>query len=877
MSQTTWNSKHRNAYAKFRESCYIFSFYAAFTTYYHFYHSEVSNYCHAHNFRDLSDTSITSLPTIGLGKTKELILKQTPSLKHFPSVLEFSKLEKAELYYPHHCCAFKNPEKQDPEAWRTKQAQERINRQCAHTTHAATTPAPLQFWKPMEDIAPLVMSTMKPVLDVLATMKSNFHPFNHRNKRSFSGFEDFAQNISEPDHLAEHQIGLFHGSTVSVDENITQNVLCGTIYVYNKDILCTPEPDAFNPCEDVMGYFWLRITVWFVLLAALLGNSLVLLVLITSRSKFTVPKFLMCNLAFADFFMGVYLLLLASIDVRTLGEYFNYAVQWQNEGGCQAAGFLSVFSSELSIFTLTIITLERWYAISHAIHLNKRLKLRQSLFLMFVGFLFASALAVLPLAGVSGYGNVSICLPMKADNAVDVGYIISLLVMNGFMFLAICLCYINMYWKVKSGSDCTARSNDATIAKRMALLVFTNFACWAPIAFFGLTASAGVPLIDITNSKILLVFFYPLNSCANPFLYAILTKQFRKDVFIFLGRYGICVDKANMYRGTHTTRSMSHSRGGKDMILHSIAHPNESLFSQLLDSNHSSKHSVNSTPKIHPKSSPHALDLVQSSFTEKNHLQRAADFANKDQNLTSDDSSPNEIKTQGALLKRDSKPYMRVRSVSDYMTLNKTGCGNGFRSAPRQQVSVETYVSSSTDTTCLSESSHGNMEDIWQIREDVDESDFHNDHEPDQCLQALLKNQQNAFNCVDCMPSDEIKISQKNCYIPCQDSDFDDDENVFKQLLLNEVRSAIQSKPLAVNNRSPAKVVFNSKYKFARSPSLSSLEETVEHNMIHFRRSSSSSYGKDLDALPNDMALKADKSKESGFHSSTSLRDDIYS
>ena len=104
-----------------------------------------------------------------------------------------------------------------------------------------------------------------------------------------------------------------------------------------------------------------------------------------------------------------------------------------------------------------------------------------------------------------------------------------------------------------------ARSNDATIAKRMAILVLTNFICWAPIAFFGLTASFGYPLIDITNSKVLLVFFYPFNSCANPFLYAILTKQFRKDVFILLGRYGFCTDRANRYKGTSVTRSYSYN------------------------------------------------------------------------------------------------------------------------------------------------------------------------------------------------------------------------------------------------------------------------------------------------------------------------------
>jgi leucine-rich repeat-containing G protein-coupled receptor 6 len=42
------------------------------------------------------------------------------------------------------------------------------------------------------------------------------------------------------------------------------------------------------------------------------------------------------------------------------------------------AGFLGVLSSELSVYTLTVITLERFYAISHAVHMNKRLSLRNA-------------------------------------------------------------------------------------------------------------------------------------------------------------------------------------------------------------------------------------------------------------------------------------------------------------------------------------------------------------------------------------------------------------------------------------------------------------------------------------------------------------------
>lgn len=96
------------------------------------------------------------------------------------------------------------------------------------------------------------------------------------------------------------------------------------------DVKCSPEPDDFNPCEDVMGNYLLRVCVWIVVILAVLGNLSVMVVLMSSRFKMTVTKFLMCNLAFADFCMGIYLLLIAAIDIRTIGDYFNYAIDWQH-------------------------------------------------------------------------------------------------------------------------------------------------------------------------------------------------------------------------------------------------------------------------------------------------------------------------------------------------------------------------------------------------------------------------------------------------------------------------------------------------------------------------------------------------------------------
>uniref|UniRef100_A0A182SSH8 G-protein coupled receptors family 1 profile domain-containing protein n=1 Tax=Anopheles maculatus TaxID=74869 RepID=A0A182SSH8_9DIPT len=314
-------------------------------------------------------------------------------------------------------------------------------------------------------------------------------------------------------------------------------------------------PDALNPCEDVMGSHWLRGSVWVVVLLAVFGNVAVVVVLFSNRSDLTVPKFLICNLAFADLCMGLYLLLIASIDAHSMGEYFNYAFDWQYGVGCKVAGFLTVFASHLSIFTLTIVTLERWFAITHAIYLNRRIKLSAAMYIMVVGWVYAITMASMPLFGISNYSSTSICLPMEARDSLDIAYLLTVLVVNGCGFVVIVVCYAQIYLslgKETRQAARTAHSGEMTVAKKMALLVFTNFACWAPIAFFGLTAIAGYPLIGVSKSKILLVFFYPLNSCANPYLYAILTVQYRKDLFSLLANYGLCTQRAQQYKMTYS-------------------------------------------------------------------------------------------------------------------------------------------------------------------------------------------------------------------------------------------------------------------------------------------------------------------------------------
>ncbi|KAF0031889.1 hypothetical protein F2P81_016444 [Scophthalmus maximus] len=322
--------------------------------------------------------------------------------------------------------------------------------------------------------------------------------------------------------------------------------LCNELPAEIHGALCTPLPDALNPCEDVMSRGFLRVLVWLVSLLAISANLLVMSILLTSRQKLSVTRFLLGQLAFADFCMGLYLLLIASVDLYTHSHYYLYAIAWQTGSGCNLAGTLSVFASELSVYTLTLISLQRWHAISYAMRPDRKMRLRHAAALMLAGWLLCLVLALLPLVGVSSYQKVSICLPMDTETAAAQVYVVSVLMGNITAFMVVCLCYLHIYCMVHNPQHQSSRC-DTSMAKRMAVLIFTSFLCLAPICFYGLSAAFHQPLMTVTDSKVLLVLFYPLNSCAHPFLYVILTKAFHRDILMLLNRVGLCQWQAHLY------------------------------------------------------------------------------------------------------------------------------------------------------------------------------------------------------------------------------------------------------------------------------------------------------------------------------------------
>lgn len=289
-------------------------------------------------------------------------------------------------------------------------------------------------------------------------------------------------------------------------------------------------------------------------------------VLILSRRTVSVTKFLLINLSFADLCLALFLFILVSASTHTHGSYYNYVKEWQFGGGCSLAGFLAIFSSQLSMFVLMVITIERYFAIVHAMHFHRRVTMFHATLGMGISWTVSLLFAVLPLAGVNSYTEVAICLPFRTDSNSDIAYLGMLLILNLSFFIFILVSYLRMFLVVRSphlDGDHQQQRNDSEVAKRMALLVFTDFFCWGPIAFVGLWSVFGdTDLLGVTvkNSKFLLVIFFPINALCNPFLYAVSTNSFKRDFYDLLIRCGMCQDSIARINEGMYTNSMSHKQ-----------------------------------------------------------------------------------------------------------------------------------------------------------------------------------------------------------------------------------------------------------------------------------------------------------------------------
>ena len=199
--------------------------------------------------------------------------------------------------------------------------------------------------------------------------------------------------------------------------------------------------------------------------------------------------------------MGVYLIVIASHDVSFRNEYNRHARKWMASWGCQFTGLLAMTSSEVSIFILTYMSMERYISIAHPYRPTQTSSKKSMLSISLI-WIFGIILGVVPIFSKSVfgdfYGTNGVCFPLHIHDPYLQGWQYSVfvfLVLDLFSMVAILFCYVGMFVSIqRTRKRVHTTSRDTSFAKRFFVIVFTDALCWIPIITIKLLAFSGITI-----------------------------------------------------------------------------------------------------------------------------------------------------------------------------------------------------------------------------------------------------------------------------------------------------------------------------------------------------------------------------------------------
>ncbi|XP_067906149.1 leucine-rich repeat-containing G-protein coupled receptor 5-like [Heterodontus francisci] len=294
----------------------------------------------------------------------------------------------------------------------------------------------------------------------------------------------------------------------------------------HHSVQCTPTPGPFKPCDHLFGSWMIRLGVWTIVLLSLVCNGLVTTTVFGSPAFISPPKLLIGLMSLVNTLIGVYSGILAIVDLWTLGRFAKYGAWWENGIGCQVAGFLSVFASEMSIFLLTVATVERSLSTKCDIKQGKTLSSIKIAATFCV--ILASTIAMLPLFHIGDYGISPLCFPLPFGEPSTLGFLVALVLLNSLCFLVMTITYTKLYCGLEKGDLHSLW--DCSMVKHVAWLLFTNCILYCPVAFLSFSSLLNLTVISPEVIKSILLLILPLPGCLNPLLYILFNPHFKDDL-----------------------------------------------------------------------------------------------------------------------------------------------------------------------------------------------------------------------------------------------------------------------------------------------------------------------------------------------------------
>ena len=242
------------------------------------------------------------------------------------------------------------------------------------------------------------------------------------------------------------------------DRKVDHFTLCCYAKQNNPSVTCISKgDDGFSSCDELLKNTVLKYSIWILGIMAFAGNLIVIIWRSIAKDSNRINSFLLTNLAVADFLMGAYMLIIAYKDTVWDGVYFKHDVAWRASDMCKFAGVISTVSSEVSVLTLTVITLDRLVCIVFPFRF-RRWSMKKACVIMSVVWILGFCISLAPLFydayfydyqnSVHFFGRSAVCLPLQLSSERPAGWqysVIIFLFLNSVSFLFILLAYVFMY------------------------------------------------------------------------------------------------------------------------------------------------------------------------------------------------------------------------------------------------------------------------------------------------------------------------------------------------------------------------------------------------------------------------------------------------
>ncbi|XP_064620046.1 neuromedin-K receptor-like isoform X2 [Lineus longissimus] len=274
---------------------------------------------------------------------------------------------------------------------------------------------------------------------------------------------------------------------------------------------------------------------------AVIGNGAVIVVIIRNRRMQTVTNLFIANMACADVFIGI-ISIPFQFHAALLQKWVLAAFM------CPLAPFVQVLTVNVSIFTLMIISIDRYFAVIHP--LKHRVSKYIAKIIIGVTWTFAGVSSIpwilfnkvqIEQDDSDPGKNKSYCADTWPDLRWRKTYTLYLVVIQYIMPLSVIMCaYCRIGYKIwgaktpgfaVDSQDRIISHNKRKVIKMLIVVVALFALCWLPLQAYHLLAE-----IDerVNQYKYINIIWFcsnwlaMSNSCYNPFIYGLLSEKYKR-------------------------------------------------------------------------------------------------------------------------------------------------------------------------------------------------------------------------------------------------------------------------------------------------------------------------------------------------------------